>query len=126
MIAGRVTANREATTPLSISGPDRQARQITAIIDTGFNGYLTLPEDLIVNLNLSLVGNRRATLGDGNVATLDAYLATVLWHGREREVLLLQAEGEPLLGMALLYGSRLTLDAVVNGPVVINEIPTSD
>ena len=123
MITGKITANREATISLEISGPDRQPRQITAVIDTGFNGYLTLPKDLITNLKLPLVGNRRATLGDGNVVALDAYLATVLWHGRKREVLLLQADGGPLLSMTLLHGSRVTLDVVDNGPIVIDELP---
>src|SRR5262249_60579706 len=34
------------------------------------------------------------------------------WHGRERDVIVLEADGDPLIGMSLLYGSRVTLDVV--------------
>ena len=47
------------------------------------------------------------------------YLAKVLWHGQEREVLILEAEGVPLVGMSLLYGSRVMLEVVDNGDVTI-------
>jgi predicted aspartyl protease len=70
-----------------------------------------------------LAGNRRATLGDGNVVVLDVYLVKVLWHNQEREVLVLQADGGPLVGMSLLYGSRVTLDVVDDGNVTINTLP---
>ena len=123
MISGKVSTNREATIELDVSGPDQQRRQAEAVIDTGFNGFLTLPESLISDLKLPMVGNRRATLGDGNIVVLDVYLGTVSWHGREREVLVLQAEGGPLLGMSLLEGNRVTLDVVDDGTVVIDELP---
>ena len=61
-------------------------------------------------------------MGDGSVAVLDMYLATVLWHEREREVLVLQADSDPLVGMSLLYGNRMTLDIVVDGDVLIDEV----
>lgn len=66
-----------------------------------------------------MVGNRRATLGDGSMVVLDLYLATVSWHVQEREVLVLQAEGGALVGMSLLYGSRVVLDVVDGGEVTI-------
>lgn len=98
---------------------DGRQREVEAIIDTGFTGFLTLPWDVVTALGLSLVGNRRATLGDGSVVVLDLYLATVLWHEQEREVLVLQAEGGALVGMSLLYGSRVVLDVVEGGEVTI-------
>jgi predicted aspartyl protease len=72
---------------------------------------------------LPLVGNRRATLADGSVVVLDVYLATVLWHEQEREILVLQAEGGPLVGMGLLYGSRVVLHVVEDGEVLIEPWP---
>src|SRR5436853_7066547 len=110
MISGRVTVNREAMIQLEVVGPARQSQGIDAVIDTGFNGYVTLPRNLIDSLNLPSVGTRRATLGDGSIVVLEVYLAALSWHGREREVLVLHAEGGPLLGMSLLYGNRVTLE----------------
>ena len=123
MINGQVTANREAVIELEIVSSDQKIERVEAVIDTGFNGYLTLPSDLVNRLNLQLAGNRRATLGDGNTVVLDVYLAKVIRHGREREVLVLQAEGGPLVGMSLLYGNRVILTIVSGGDVIIDPIP---
>ena len=122
MITGQVTANREAVIELEIVSQNQQIERVEAVIDTDFNGYLTLPSDLVNLLNLQLAGNRRATLGDGNTVVLDVYLAKVIWHGQEREVIVLQAEGGPLIGMSLLYGNRVILTIVNGGDVTIDPI----
>ena len=70
-----------------------------------------------------MAGNRRATLGDGSMVVLDLYLATVLWDTQPREVLVLAAEGGPLMGMAMLYGNRVMLHVVDNGDVLIDPWP---
>ena len=119
MIIGKVIANREAVIELEIIGSNQKRENVETVIDTGFNGYLTLSSDLINYLKLQLAGSRHVTLGDGNVVVLDMYLAKVLWHGQEREVLILEAEGGPLVGMSLLYGSRVMLEVVDNGDVTI-------
>jgi clan AA aspartic protease len=102
-----------------------QRRAIEAVMDTGFNGYLTLPADTIQKLGLEFAGNRRAILGDGRMVVFDVYLADVLWHGQSREVLVFQTEGGTLLGMALLAGSCVTFDAVENGAVSVEPLPGS-
>ena len=119
MITGKITTNREAIIELEIIGSNQKRDKIKAVIDTGFNGYLTLPNDLINYLKLQLAGSRHVTLGDGNVVVLDMYFAKVLWHGQEREILTLEAEGGPLVGMSLLYGNRVLLEVVDNGNVTI-------
>ena len=37
--------------------------------------------------------------------------------------MLLDADGGPLVGMSLLYGSRVTLDVVDGGPITIEPLP---
>ena len=123
MITGKITADRQAVIGLEIIGTTKRTQQVEAVIDTGFNGYLTIPSNLVDQLKLQLAGNRRAILGDGNVVVLDVYLAKVLWHGQERDVLALQADGGPLVGMSLLYGSRVTLIVVDDGDATIDPLP---
>ena len=122
MITGRVSANREAIIELEIVGSNRRNETIEVAIDTGFDGYLALPRNIVKRLKLQLAENRRATLGDGNTVVLDVYLAKVLWHSQEREILVLQAEGGPLVGMSLLNGNRVELMVVAGGAVTITPL----
>lgn len=94
--------------------------RIEAVIDTGYNGYLTLPGDLVVSLHLPFAGHRRGMLADGSVVRLEAYLALVNWHGKLQDILISQAAGTPLVGMALLQGCRLTMDVLEGGGLSID------
>jgi clan AA aspartic protease len=122
-MTGRVTALRDATLRLAVSGPDQRQQTVDTGLDTGFNGFVTLPSHVVHTLRLPFGGHRRAALGDGSLVVLDLYLATVLWHEQEREVLVLQADGGPLVGMALLSRSRVVLHVVDDGDVLIEPWP---
>ena len=50
MIVGRVNAYREAVISLIVEGSGGRRREIDAVVDTGFNGYLTLPATLMQEL----------------------------------------------------------------------------
>ena len=52
MIDGFVNADFEPIIQLSICGSDGDVYTQDAIVDTGFNGWLSLPPDLIAQLNL--------------------------------------------------------------------------
>lgn len=47
------------------------------------------------------------------------YGALVMWHGLPRPVLVHKINGDPLIGMALLEDSRLTVEAREDGDVTI-------
>lgn len=108
MLTGRITAEREAVVRFQLLGPAGQATAVEAAIDTGFDGYLTLPAGLVRDLDLPFLGTTTATLGDGNSVAMSLHLASVVWEEEPWEVLVLAAEGGVLVGMALLAGCRLT------------------
>ena len=121
---GRVTTDaREAVIALEVLGDDGDRAEIEAVIDTGFTGFLTLPAGLVRSLSLPLRGSRDVVLADGRVVALDVYRARVVWHRRALPVSVLESEGGPLVGMALLRGSELRLWAVDGGDVLIQELP---
>jgi predicted aspartyl protease len=66
MITGVVNADFEPIIPLSIRRSDGQLFTQDASVDTGFNGWLSLPPDLIAQLNLRWKRRGRAILGDGS------------------------------------------------------------
>ncbi len=47
MLTGRVTSEREAIVLVEVLGPDGQSVHLEAGIDTGYNGFLTLPRSVI-------------------------------------------------------------------------------
>jgi clan AA aspartic protease len=123
MITGLVTPGREAVIPLTVRGPQGQARPVEAVIDTGFHGFLTLPAQLITDLALPFGTLARAALGDGSVVDIDVFEGAVVWDSQEREVVVLATESIPLVGMSMLSGYRLMLDVEDCGAVLI-EAPT--
>lgn len=122
MITGSVTHDREAVIRMQVRGPAGQEVEIEAIIDTGFNRFLTLPSALVASLGLPFAALTQATLADGSVVAMEYYRATVLWNGQARDILVLMAEGEPLVGMSLLYGDELRIRVVERGLVTIDHL----
>jgi clan AA aspartic protease len=119
MMTGAITPDRKAMLRLQLRSPSGSQEEVEAVIDTGFNGSLTLPVALVAALALPRRGWRRATLADGSEVRLAVYKVTVIWDNQARDVLALAADGGPLLGMSLLYGSVVTLHIVDGGLVTI-------
>ena len=82
MIEGRVNAGYEAVVPLSLEGPEGQAQEVEAVIDTGYSGFLTLPLALVAELGLAFVGSGHAVLANDAEVEFDVYDVTVLWDGQ--------------------------------------------
>ncbi len=119
MIEGVVNASLEAVVTLPLQDSSGQTREVEAVVDTGFNGYLTLPPMLMEDLDLPVVGDSEATLADGSQAAFDVYGVTVLWDGQPMYVETGAVGGEPLVGMSLLDRHNLNIDVEDGGRVVI-------
>ncbi len=92
------------------------------MIDTGYNGYLTLPLGLVAELGLPVVGDGEATLADGSEAVFDVHSVTVLWDGQPRDIEADATGGTPLVGMMLLDGHDLSIRVRDGGAVVIQPV----
>lgn len=122
MIRGVVTSQREAVIQVRVLGAAKNvALEFEAVVDTGFNDFLTLSQSVIEHLQLALAAPMLAELADGNVVETDSYRATVLWDGELKEVFVVACEGDTLVGMSLLYGYDLHIEAVDNGVVTITK-----
>lgn len=101
------------------------SRQIEAVIDTGFTDALTLPPDTIEALGLSLRGSTEVMLANGDIEQVGIHRVELVWHGRRQLVTAYGVSGGALVGMGLLRGSRLTVEAVPGGGVMIEELSRS-
>ncbi|MCY3655694.1 MAG: clan AA aspartic protease [Chloroflexi bacterium] len=119
MIEGAVNAAFQAVVVLSLRGPLGRTLEVEAVVDTGFDRFLTLPPWVVAELDLAFVGLNSVQLADGSEAALDSYAVTVLWDGRPRRVVTYVSDAAPLVGMALLAGHSPRVDLEPGGRVAI-------
>lgn len=123
MIAGVVTADREAMIRLAVLGAADGEQAIEAIIDTGFDGWLSLPPSLMPQLGLPWRRRGRALLADGSEGIFDIYEATIIWDGQPRRLAVDEAATAPLVGMSLMEGYQLTIQVRSSGHVTLTTLP---
>ena len=121
MIVG-VFNDREARVALVVRGPSGQEQGIAPIIDTGFSGYLTLPLSVVEALDLERLGQGEALVGDGTIQVFDLYVAVLIWDDEAVVVEVATADTEPLIGMSLIYGHDLQIEAIEGGAVTIEKL----
>ncbi len=123
MITGEVDAERQAVIRAKVKGSGGRAGSddevIAFIIDTGFDGYLSLPPDIIEKLQLPFLQERLFYLADNTTQRFLAHAAIILWDDQERGVLALASNGPPTIGMGLLHGFHLFVDCIDGGTVRI-------
>lgn len=119
MISGYVNSDLEAIVPVALVDSNGYRWRREMVVDTGFNGDLTLPTEFIDQLGLVLVGQATLTLADGQSVQTNQYQATVVWDGERLAVDVMESESQSLLGTNLIHGSTLTMQAWEGGDVMI-------
>ena len=112
MMTGTIT-NLRPHLELFVKGIGGQGK-VSFVVDTGYNGTLTLPPEVCVALQLKPENIIRSQLADGTRIKLQSYILLVEWDGEERKVEILATGEEPLLGVTMLEGYKLCLDFSAN------------
>lgn len=107
MIRGRVDDQRRAWITLDVGHGDDTRQPVAAIVDTGFDSYLTMPPGIIRRLGLEMDRQTTVILATGVRRRVNVWSGYIRWHDRLRPIEVLEAQGEPLAGMRLLEGSQL-------------------
>lgn len=123
MIIGIVNARHELRIQLRVRSPSGQEQDVETLLDTGFNGSLTLPPSVILSLGLPWISRGTAILANGNVVQFDIYAGKVIWDGNPRSILIQSVDTVPLLGMALLIDYDIRARMKVGGLVEIEKVP---
>lgn len=122
MITGVVTDAHKPVVGVRVRGAGGAEEKVEALVDTGFDGFLTLPPAVIARLGLSWRSRDRVMLADGRWARFDLYDGLIDWDGRPRRVYIEAADIDPIVGTGLLVGYRVGVDFRPGGPVVIEPL----
>ena len=121
MISG-IVVGLQARLSVLVRIPGNAAIEIECVIDTGFEGFLTLPPAAITKLGLPYLARIDANLADNFSVATNAYLATIFWNGVEREIAVFGMGTRPLIGTALLEDYHLSIDFCNGGTVIVDDI----
>lgn len=121
MIHG-VVVGLQARMSIILRLKERSDVEIECVVDTGFEGFLTLPLRVIAELSLPYAGQIDANLADSSNVSTEVYWVTVLWSEIEREIAVLGMGHRPLIGTALLEDYHLSIDFCDGGVILVDDI----
>jgi clan AA aspartic protease len=118
MTIGHVQGNKPFVS-VTFLLPNQPAFSLECVVDTGFAGYLTLPEQAVEVLKLPFLQTIPSRLADGSRVMLDSYLTTIRWAGQQRPVEVVATGLQPLIGRALLQGFLVSIDFRDGGDITL-------
>ena len=119
---GVVSADLEPNLIIALLGVDNTIVEVDCAIDTGFTEEMTLPPDIIEALGLPINKQVELTLADETIYVGTTYVARLRWYDQIRNIEVISVDADPLIGMKLLAGSNLSIDAEPGGAVIISEL----
>ncbi len=108
-----------------VEDAEGELQAFPAIVDTGFTGWLALTPRIIQRLGLPEWRKRESILATGSREMVAYFISRVLWDGRMIPAVIAETNHLPLIGMKLIEGGRLIIDAWDGGEVIIQEPPPS-
>ena len=126
MIQGEVNDAYEAVVTLPLQDQEGRTRDIEAVVDTGYSGFLTLPLGLVSELGLPFAYMGQAFLANDTEVDFDVHYVTVLWDGKLRDIEADATGSTPLVGMLLLDGHSLNIEVEIGGRLVIQAMASPE
>jgi len=106
---GVVTERRDAILRIVLCNANGLQQTYDTVVDTGYNGWLTLSSELISSLGFRWQRFGRALLADGSESVFNVYEGTIIWDGQRLNVDIVELDADALVGMSLMYGYGLVL-----------------
>ena len=121
-VVGTVSANLDPLITLEVSNGMGGRELVEAVLDSGFNDFISLPIAVIQRLQLQSTPSLIVELADGSEVETPTYVGRIFWDGIDQIVRVQEGEGRPLVGMALMIEHRITIDVRYDGAVLIEPI----
>ncbi len=122
MIRGSISSDLVPRVPLRFLSETGHAREVQAVLDTGFNSELTVPRRFVDEFGMKPLGNVRMLLGDGSEHLCPTFEANIEWDGLPMVVVAEICELDVMVGMGQLRGSKVLLEVEPGGDLTIEQI----
>ena len=110
MLQGRVTHHGEPVVPIQLFFR-KHPTQFPAVVDTGFNGYLSVPKRLLIQVGWQAIGTEKFEIATGAIVEQAIYLGEAIFDGKRGPVYTVATDAEDILiGTKLLRGKILTVN----------------
>ncbi len=101
--------NDQPKIEIEIIGASGHSEKVDALVDSGFNGYLTIPYTIAFPLGLILMGIQSSTLADGKSSSHFVCIGSICVDGKRVNTTIdIQPEGTILIGTKLLKELKKT------------------
>lgn len=121
-MTGIVNESLEPKLRLQLIGPHGEFVEVDAIIDSGFNSFLSISQELADQLQLVPDFQGIVLLADGSRRVVGKYYVQIVWDSTFREILATVASNEVLIGSQLLSGYELRVSFVSGGVVQLSPL----
>ena len=86
-----------------------------AVIDTGFNSYVSIPEKIIKRCNWQCIGDEAYELANGATIHEKVYLGKIVFAGQAQRAYIVSTKADDILiGTKLLKGMELRINFKTN------------
>ena len=109
MLNGIVNDRDEPVVSLHLISSKGHAHRHAVIIDTGFNGNLSVPEKLAKRYGWLWIGNESYEIATGDVVEQKVFLGEIRWFGNQEQVYAVVSHADDIL-----MGTRLLRQHQVN------------
>jgi len=113
MITGNINEDLEPIVKIEIIDENDRRNEISAIVDTGFTGYLCLSIKEIEKIKLKYLFTDEHELADGEKKSMDTFLGGIIFDNKKQDILIMLTKSkDTLIGASLMKPKKLFLNYV--------------
>ena len=120
MIVGFINEFEEPIIELALVLGD-EAKNLQAVIDTGFNGFLSVSIEYVNNSDWTFIGYEEYELASGEIVKAKTFLGDIIFDNKQMTTFILISQSKDILvGTRLLREKTLFID-FVDKKVIVND-----
>ena len=93
MIRGVIGSDYSARLTVAVAGR-KSIEQVEVVLDSGFNGDISVPKDIAVKLGLELTDIIKYELADGSIIDDLVFISRLLWEGKWHRTMITLTDSE--------------------------------